>query len=643
MRFKSFSPVLLSALCFSLLTACGDDVDDNDLDDLDDDVELVVNCARLPDGSPCGDTTVSACNGADTCLGGVCVQNFVAPGTACGEASSGACDAADTCNGAGQCLSNHFPDGTACGEIVDTVCNPLDVCNGGVCQTRLAVAGTACGDPTATDCDGADTCDGAGSCQTNLASNGAPCGDPTDTTCNPADTCLAGACQQIFADVDTACGDATVTECNLADKCNAVGDCLPNFVDASTPCGDATVTECDLADTCDGSGACTVNYVTAGTPCGSATSNECDAPDTCSAGACLANSTDNGVICYDCAAGAGSCAACNSAVCDNRDQPVCEATGITTTTLSGNNHRGNMFTIIAKENVIIRSFDASPMGNTTMEIYTRPGSYAGFGGSSDGWTLLGTAPITYTGGLTRVDIPVNVEIRAGETQAFYVTSAVTGGTSLNYSNGTSEGAVYVEDANLQFTQGVGLEYPFSNGTGAFYTPRIWNGAIHYDVNNPLDSTGVTYDNVVAQGVMFDVDGIAKTDMGGILVELVAGTHDVDVYFRRGTFVGHEASSTGWELIGSLGAVSSPGGGALTRVSFADRIELEPAETIGFYIDTKAADQLRTTAGGAVGDVASTNGSATVHVGTAVGTTFTSGGAPAAVRAVIDTTPCVVTP
>ncbi len=639
-KISAFLPCLV---CFSLLTACGDDVDDNDLDD-NDEVEQLVNCARSPDGTPCGSSTVSACDGADTCVGGQCQHNYVAAGTACGETTSGACDAADTCNGAGLCQTNHFPDGTACGEIIDTVCNPLDVCNGGACQTRFAASGTACGDPTVVACNGADTCDGSGSCLTNLATDGATCGDPTDTLCNPKDTCLAGVCEVHLAQTNDPCGDASTTECDLPDTCNATGECLVNHVDANVPCGDGTVTDCDLADTCDGAGACAVNYVNFGTPCGSQSDTECDSPNTCDAtGSCLANATDDGVVCYDCAAGAGSCDVCAMSVCENRAQAVCLATGLDTTTAAGNSHRGNMFNLVAKENVVIRSFDAYPQSSTTIEIYTRPGSYAGFETSSTGWTLIGSAPVTSTGGLVAVAVPVNIGIRAGETQAFYVTTNVTNGVNLNYTNGTSEGAVFTEDANLQFTEGVGLEYPFAQGTPAIYRPRVWNGRIHYDTTNVLDSTGVTYDNSVAQGAMFDLEAIAKADLGGISVELAAGTHDVDVYFRRGTFVGHESPSIGWELIGSIGAVDSLGGGALTRIEFADRIELEPGEIIGVYVDTKVADQLRTHAGGVVGDVASTNGSVTLEVGTTVGATFTPGGAPAAIRAVIDMAPCTVAP
>ena len=38
------------------------------------------------------------------------------------------------------------------------------------------------------------------------------------------------------------------------------------------------------------------------------------------------------------------------------------------------------------------------------------------------------------------------------------------------------GAVYVQDANVQVLEGVGIGYPF---TGVF-TPRVWNGTVYYE-------------------------------------------------------------------------------------------------------------------------------------------------------------------
>lgn len=149
---------------------------------------------------------------------------------------------------------------------------------------------------------------------------------------------------------------------------------------------------------------------------------------------------------------------------------------------AGNNHRGNMFDIVATNDVTILSFDASPMGNTTIEIYYKVGTWNGFANTPSAWTYIGSAPVPYTGGFSAVPVDVNVTIPAGQTYAFYVTSNSTS-VSLNYSNGTAVGNVYSSDANITFLEGGGMEYPFTQGTGAVYQPRVWNGNIHYALAN----------------------------------------------------------------------------------------------------------------------------------------------------------------
>ena len=182
------------------------------------------------------------------------------------------------------------------------------------------------------------------------------------------------------------------------------------------------------------------------------------------------------------------------------DSLTCSGTGITLNALAngpgaqlmasntaGNNHRGNMFDIVATNAVTILSFDASPMGNTTIEIYYKVGTWNGFANTPSAWTFIGSAPVPYTGGFSAVPVNVNITIPAGQTYAFYVTSN-TSAVSLNYSNGTNVGNVYSSDANITFLEGGGLEYPFTQNTGAVYQPRVWNGNIHYALANQPGTT-----------------------------------------------------------------------------------------------------------------------------------------------------------
>ncbi|NVB82785.1 MAG: hypothetical protein HOV81_30690, partial [Kofleriaceae bacterium] len=320
---------------------------------------------------------------------------------------------------------------------------------------------------------------------------------------------------------------------------------------------------------------------------------------------------------------------------------------LASTMSAGNNHRGNMFDVTAVNTIVITGFDAHPMGNTTIEIYYKPGSYAGSETNSAAWTFIGSAAVAAQpfGTPTPVPVPVNVTIPAGQTYSFYVTSKDTT-IGLNYSNGSNEGGVFTSDANMQFREGVGLEYPFTAGTGGLFRPRIWNGIIHYFVPAP-DSTlssRVSYTGGRSNGVMFDL--VANSDVllrDRFDLELTSGAHDVDVYFRRGSFVGHEASVDGWERVGST-SVTSLGNGVVTSIPLIDQIFMSAGETIGIYVDTGVMSPgLRTDGGGNVGDTAVSTAELTMQVGRANGGLFGTAGAPANVRGVLAYPVCTVQP
>jgi hypothetical protein len=170
---------------------------------------------------------------------------------------------------------------------------------------------------------------------------------------------------------------------------------------------------------------------------------------------------------------------------------------LTTTFVAGNNHRGNMFDIVALNDITITGFSAHPMANTTIEIYYKAGTFVGFENNASAWTLAGSAAVIAQpqGTPTPVPVAVNVLIPQGQTYAFYV-SSTNAAVSLNYTDGTTVGNVFSQDGNLQFIEGYGIEYPFS---GAPFSPRIFNGNIHYaatDSASYLWSTGDTTSYIV---------------------------------------------------------------------------------------------------------------------------------------------------
>ncbi|HLT30421.1 MAG TPA: hypothetical protein VK013_10285 [Myxococcaceae bacterium] len=361
-------------------------------------------------------------------------------------------------------------------------------------------------------------------------------------------------------------------------------------------------------------------------------------------GTCQSNVADDGASCYDCLQGAGNCDACSAGVC--ADGEICQEpaqASVTTTHAAGNNHRGNMFDIIATNTIKIVSLDVSPMRATEVEVYFRPGSYQGHVPSPDGWTLIGSAQVPLAAPETLVPLPltIDVTIPAGETYGFYVTSTNTE-IALHYSNGTSEGAPDVSNSDLTVTQGIGLEYPFTRGSGQYFTPRIWNGAIHYklpDADPTLGTTVLPMDEVAANGAMFDLVALQDVSLRALFLELTEGSYDGAVYFRRGSFVGFEDASTGWEPIGGGLGIESLGPDTLTEVPFTDGIVMSAGETIGVYVDFAGQSGLRFSAADSVGAVVNATPELEWRAGRAFDASFAGAGAPAVVRGAVQYPVC----
>tara|TARA_R110002072_G_scaffold1587_1_gene13347 strand:+ start:150532 stop:154179 length:3648 start_codon:yes stop_codon:yes gene_type:complete len=174
--------------------------------------------------------------------------------------------------------------------------------------------------------------------------------------------------------------------------------------------------------------------------------------------------------------------------------------GATTTTESlettfagGNGNFGNMFDINALNEVTINSFDINADAGATfdVEVYAKVGTWVGSQTTAGDWTLIGTAVGVVSNGdgvATPLNLALGYVIPAGETHAFYVTPTDFSTGGFNYTNGTATGAVFASDANIEFLEGAGQQYPF---TGSNFQPRVFNGNIIYDVTT--SGTAGTYD------------------------------------------------------------------------------------------------------------------------------------------------------
>jgi len=160
---------------------------------------------------------------------------------------------------------------------------------------------------------------------------------------------------------------------------------------------------------------------------------------------------------------------------------------IKTTFDSDSGLAGNMFSVVAKKDITIRGFDVHmmPLQNTPLLVWVKEGSYLGFEHDMQSWTLLMNANITGNGiGRPTKIIPSAFEpfiVHAAESISLYITLVSNG---MRYTIGSLEEELIANNQDLAILAGSGLEYPF----GKAYSPRIWNGAILYDVLTAKNST-----------------------------------------------------------------------------------------------------------------------------------------------------------
>ncbi|MCK5804521.1 MAG: hypothetical protein KAI66_16910, partial [Lentisphaeria bacterium] len=278
--------------------------------------------ANAEDGTDCGDSTPSLCDGADTCHAGHCETNLAGADTLCRDEAAD-CDVAEYCDGVNpDCPQDQVKEASASCRQPGGVCDAEEFCDGvnKSCPADLRlVAGTECRQSTDADCDPVENCDGVQvDCPVDaVLPNDTPCTDD-GLFCTGPETCQLGVCTNggnpcpTPGDCDDvnnicgACGDGVVgpdEDCDpgalQGDNCCNVGDCSwtsSGLVDPQGVCSGAG--ECRV-DVCDGSGTggCTEAFAGDGADCGSNDDTLCDNPDSCLNGACQENLEASDTLC----------------------------------------------------------------------------------------------------------------------------------------------------------------------------------------------------------------------------------------------------------------------------------------------------------------------------------------------------------
>ncbi|MBL7766813.1 MAG: M4 family metallopeptidase [Chitinophagaceae bacterium] len=159
------------------------------------------------------------------------------------------------------------------------------------------------------------------------------------------------------------------------------------------------------------------------------------------------------------------------------------------TTVSGTNgygpNGGVVFDVTTTKQITITGVKMNiDTGATQAEVWYKSGGYGGASlTSSAGWTKLGaTVAITPAGAgaLTNIPITSNLIIGSGQTYGL----AVVCNGDVNYSNGTSVGSVYVNNADLSVKEGHGGA-GFGGTFNFINSPRVFNGELAYNAVTTL--------------------------------------------------------------------------------------------------------------------------------------------------------------
>eukprot|EP00578_Thalassiosira_sp_NH16_P001607 CAMPEP_0181130106 /NCGR_PEP_ID=MMETSP1071-20121207/29680_1 /TAXON_ID=35127 /ORGANISM="Thalassiosira sp., Strain NH16" /LENGTH=610 /DNA_ID=CAMNT_0023216141 /DNA_START=108 /DNA_END=1938 /DNA_ORIENTATION=+ len=180
----------------------------------------------------------------------------------------------------------------------------------------------------------------------------------------------------------------------------------------------------------------------------------------------------------------------------NRDKGKAHPSqSFTSTFASDTTFAGNMFDIVARDNIAITSMAVNTyVDSLRVQVYTRAGSYGGFENDLSAWEYVGETTVKGR----RMDTPTMIDkafkeygpilIRRNARQAFYIT---TDGPFLRSTKGTNEGEekkstlIIEKAADISFFQGVGKRYPMTSGT---HSARIWNGMIQYRSMDDIERT-----------------------------------------------------------------------------------------------------------------------------------------------------------
>jgi hypothetical protein len=251
---------------------------------------------------------------------------------------------------------------------------------------------------------------------------------------------------------------------------------------------------------------------------------------------------------------------------------------------------GNMFDIRPKTDLTLTGMDvntAAASGEVvTVSVFFRRSSHVGKEDLGNGWFPLGQGLAFSNGPDSPTPVLIDLDgvtFEAGDTYGLYV--ALTDGSEMRYTIGAPTN---FQNNDLEIVTGSGKGLGFAGPTVA---DRQWNGCLYYrGADGSGELTTLFAANNGFAGNMFDVETKGKKlrvhslDVNVDTFEPIT----VDVWFRVGSYQGHESDAYDWKFLGTDALASSAGANNPTRVSLRPFV-LQPNTTYGIYVHLASHD------------------------------------------------------
>ena len=302
-----------------------------------------------------------------------------------------------------------------------------------------------------------------------------------------------------------------------------------------------------------------------------------------------------------------------------------------TTFIGGTEQAGNMFDILAFEDILVTGFDihCSLTSQITVEIFTKPGTHVGFENNCSSWTLISTVTVVSRGQGQPTPLPANsfipVSIGQFSVQAFYITLRTSDGKGLRYTKGTGRGTLIAADNSLAVLEGVGTAY----ACGRIFLDRIWNGIVHYDRRGQSVSLPPAAPNSTSlkttfiggkqsAGNMFIVSALKSLSIIEMSVHVDGvGEATLEIFIKPDTYDGFENNPNAWVQIMSRNITrNGRGKESYVPIDYFDPIFISGGNSLAFYI-TLTTEDMRYTDGARWGSAAASNDDMVVSKGIGV--------------------------